>query len=71
MNISFIFTKFKIFVHIRIMYDGDTLLNLGGCTPAGLLYVQVFLKRGASSKQVMYALQKGDQLGGQHKYPII
>jgi hypothetical protein len=53
------------------MYDRDILLNLGGCPPGGVLYVQVFLMGGASSKQVMHALQKGDQLGDHYKYPII
>ena len=46
LKISFIFTKFKIFAQIRIMYDRDILLNLGGCPPGGVLYVQAFLMGG-------------------------
>lgn len=53
------------------MYDGGFLLILGGVPPGGVLYVQVFLIGGASSKQAMHTLQKGDQLGGHYKYPII
>ena len=38
--------------HIRIIYDWDTLLILGGCPPGGVPYVHVFLLGGA--KRLLY-----------------
>ena len=35
-NIPFIFAKFKFLAHIRIMYDQDYLLDLGGTPRVGL-----------------------------------
>ena len=46
LNISFIFTKFKISAHTRIMYDRDILLILGGCPRVGCYMCKYFYGRG-------------------------
>ena len=52
LNISFIFTKFKIFAQIRIMYDGGFFAKIMGVPPGGVPYVHVFLLGG--TKRLLY-----------------